>query len=113
MLYMDFWDGKKMDIKFDLVRVFKCRFPFFISLIHIWHHFSFGLLFFQTQMVAYMKIVTGFLLLSPMNEISPDDFIKHNCWISQGYLVTLCVVNLVILEIVVVWFVISVTCSGY
>jgi hypothetical protein len=108
----DFWDEKKMDIKFDPVRVFQHRFPFFISLIHIWHYFSFGLLF-QTQMVTYMKIVAGFLLLSPMNEISPDDFIKHNCWISQGYLVTLCVVNLAILEIIVVGFVISVTYARY
>jgi hypothetical protein len=45
-----FWDGMKMDIKFDLVSVFQCPFPFFISLIHIWHHFSFGLFFFRPRL---------------------------------------------------------------
>jgi hypothetical protein len=34
-----------MDIKFDPVHDFQCTFPFFISLVHIWHQFSFGLLF--------------------------------------------------------------------
>ena len=65
-------------------------------------------------MVDYREIVAGFLLLSPMNKISTDDFNKDNCWISQGHLITLCcVVNLVKLEIIVVGFVISVTCFGY
>jgi hypothetical protein len=46
MLYMDFCDPKKIVTQFDLIRVFQCPF-FFISLIHIWHHFSFGLFFFS------------------------------------------------------------------
>ncbi|KAG0537310.1 hypothetical protein BDA96_03G138100, partial [Sorghum bicolor] len=50
MLYMDFWDGKKMDIIFE-----------------------------TNQMGTYRKVVAGCLLLSPMNEISPDEFIKRNC----------------------------------
>jgi hypothetical protein len=79
MLYMEFWNEKKMDIKFETVCVFQCPFPFFISLIHIWHHFISWLLFFQNQIAAYRKIVAAFLLLSPMNEISAEAFIKDNC----------------------------------
>jgi hypothetical protein len=45
MLYMDFWDGKNMDI---------------ISLIHIWHHFSFGLLFLDLD-GCLQEIVAGSL----------------------------------------------------
>jgi hypothetical protein len=36
-------------------------------------------IFFQNQIAAYRKIVTAFLLLSPMNEILAEAFIKDNC----------------------------------
>jgi hypothetical protein len=49
MLYMDSWDGKKMAIPFEPVHVFQCPFYFSISLIHIWHHFSFGMFSFLGQ----------------------------------------------------------------
>jgi hypothetical protein len=52
-------------------------------------------------------------LLSPMNNISIDEFTKENCGISQGHLIALCVVNLVILEFILVGFVISNSCFGY
>lgn len=103
MLYMEYWGGKKISIA--PVCVFFHSSSFFLSLMppmFLWHfpYFLFcPTIFSQVMMVDNRKHDISLLLLSQINKILMDDFVKEHCstCIETSLIISNSLVNIFIL----------------